>query len=82
MIHNVQRVMVIGVTACRRYLIAMAFMHTFLEAVHAQHTGGVYRTVPAVNRIQFWSLIKNKKSNRIDVVQNGFKKCHTKTIFG
>ena len=74
--------MVIRVTACRQYLIAMAFMHTFLEAVHAQHTGGVYRAVPAVSRIQYGSLILKTShhyffflSNRSDVEQSGLKNC-------
>lgn len=40
----------------------MAFVHTVLEAVHAENTGGIYGTVPAVRARGFlldWANVNN-----------------------
>lgn len=31
----------------------MAFVHTILEAIHAQDTSGIYCTIPAINKREF-----------------------------
>lgn len=51
-------------------LVAMAFVNTILEAVHAQDTSGIYRTIPARSgRHLFFYLAEKQKSNT--------KECYT-----
>lgn len=47
----------------------MAFVNTILEAVHAQDTSGIYRTIPASGRHVFFYLAEKQKSNT--------KECYT-----
>lgn len=48
----------------------MAFVNTILEAVHAQDTSGIYRTIPARSgRHVFFYLAEKQKSNT--------KECYT-----